>query len=377
MAQLRYRLIRPSDRASLAELYREHYWRPQCVLMDPVLYHWQLEQPPESKRKGGDQSIVAVDEHNRVVAALSMFPMSVWDRGSERSGVQLISCLNHPDVRGQGVGTRIVEMMCERYAFRMGRSLSPASQSVYAKFAFRYMQHAMRWLAILDAQRAEELVIEPHELTSKRLKAREIPRLSPRPYQVSNRPPTGAANLTWKVLRSATTFARTPDYLVWRYTLHPMLRYRFITLGEAYQPDGLAVVRCEKVSGRPGHVLRILEFIADEEHQVALARAVFDYGREQGCSYADLFGMSERFVAGFLAAGGFHWQEDHLRLPHLLQPWDAHDAPPGWLFSGPRDPITGIAATDNLANFYVGRGDGNMDWPSWATVQATLDAQAA
>ena len=377
MSNLTYRNIRPTDRESLTELYREHYWRPHCVLMNPSLYRWQLEQPPESRRKGGDQSIVAVDKLGRVVAALSLFPMSVWNHGTERTGVHLISCLNHPEVRGQGVGSTIVAMMCDRYAFRMGRSLSPASQSVYAKFDFRYLQHSQRWLAILDADRAAPLVIEPHAQTTKRLKARQVQRVSPRHYQVSNRPPTGAGSLTWKVLRSATTFARTPEYLVWRYTQHPIHNYRFITLGQAFQPEGMAVVRCEQVKGRPGQVLRILEYIAEPEHQVALAHALFDYGREQGCCYADFFGMSEKFVAGFIAAGGFHWQEELIRLPHLLQPWDEHDSPPGWLFSSPRDPLTGIAATDDMSNYYVTRGDGNMDWPSWAMMQAPADTRAA
>jgi hypothetical protein len=95
---------------------------------------------------------------------------------------------------------------------------------------------------------------------------------------------------------------------------------------------------------------------------------VLSHGREQGCAFADVFGMSEQFVAGFVAAGGFNVAEEpDLRLPHLLQPWDPNVEPPGLLFFGRRDPARdgGIGLADDVSRIHVSRGDGNMDWPSW------------
>src|SRR5262249_29477338 len=140
------------------------------------------------------------------------------------------------------------------------------------------------------------------------------------------------------VLASSLTFERTTDYCRWRYDRHPFLRYAYLILGAGPTPDGVAVLRVEDVSGRPGRVLRVTEFLARPGHGRPLAEALLAYGRHQGCAFADVFGVSERFLPGWVAAGGFNTlEEPDLRLPHLFQPWDAGHEPPSLLFFSPRD----------------------------------------
>jgi hypothetical protein len=122
------------------------------------------------------------------------------------------------------------------------------------------------------------------------------------------------------------------------------------------------------VSGRTGKVLRVIEFIAPPERSFDLAQSIFNYGTENGCAYVDIFGMSERFVSGFISAGGFNsLEESQIGLPHLLQPYDEDLNPPGLLFWGRRNivPTMNLGPADDITNIYVSRGDGNMDWPSW------------
>jgi len=150
--------------------------------------------------------------------------------------------------------------------------------------------------------------------------------------------------------------------------MHPFFDYRFLSIGSRRKPAGFAVVRIEDVSGRSGKVLRIVEFIAPPENSLSLANAVLSYGAAHHCAYADMFGMSERFVSGFLAAGGFDaTEEPELRLPHLLQPWDPSIETPDLSFYGRRDdPQTdGIGPADDMSMVHVSKGDTNLDWPSW------------
>jgi len=124
----------------------------------------------------------------------------------------------------------------------------------------------------------------------------------------------------------------------------------------------------EDVSGRPGRVLRVVEFLADPAHSVRLAAAVFAYGRKQRCAFVDVFGASEHFVAGFVAAGGFAaLEEPDLRLPHLFQPWIPDIETPLMLFFGgrPADGDAPIGFADDMSRIHISKGDGNLDWPSW------------
>jgi hypothetical protein len=258
--------------------------------------------------------------------------------------------------------------MTQKFDFLFGRSVTPAALAIYQRLGFRYFKSCYRWICILDPQMALSLAVEPSELSAKRAHARKVNEESLAPAYVVDKSPLGAELLAANVLSDSIAFRRTTDYLTWRYEKHPHLRYEFLFVGDASKPEGVAVVRTEDVAGRAGRVLRVVEFIAAPADSRQLATAIFAYGRKQGCAYVDVFGMSEHFVAGFIAAGGFSsLEEPDLRLPHLLQPWDADTDPPGLLFFGRRDvglhSVPGPA--DDISRIHVSKGDGNMDWPSW------------
>jgi len=368
-----FRTVVPADHEAARELYRRHYWRPHCLLLDEPFYDWQIRQPPLSRQRGGDQSVVAVDAQGRLLAHLALFPEVVWDHGRDRTGLHLISWLADPQVRGVGLGSAMIDHVKGLSDLLVGRSLSAPSRAAFMKQQFRYLTRCQRWLGVLHAPACLPLLIEPPEQAAKVLQRREWPRGQPRPYRTGPHPPSGAETLARQVLRGSVAFARTQEYLTWRYTHHPRLHYDFLWLGDAARPHAWAVTRTETIGGRPGKALRILEFLAPDEAAVDLAHALADWGRQQGCAFMDQFGLSERLLAGFVAAGAWNTlEEPELRLPTLLSPWDPNDAPPGILLYSRPEPGTGIALTDNVADFYLSKGDGNMDWPSWAAV-----AQAA
>jgi GNAT superfamily N-acetyltransferase len=362
------RPIQPEDEAAVIELHENHYWRENCLLLNPDFYRWQFALPPDSAAAGGDQSVVAV-EKGRLLSFLGVVPARASFRGRPLKAAHLITWLSAPEARGRGVGLLLMTYMAESFDFLFGRSVTPAALTIYQRLGFRYFANCNRWIGILDPDAALSLAVEPSSLSSRRVQARTIPAIdTARRINVSTALPSGAESLTARVLADSTAFDRTNDYLAWRYENHPYFDYRFLALGAPSNPDGIAVLRAEEVSGRAGRVLRVVEFIAAPAHSRQLAAAVFAYGREQNCAYADVFGMSEYFVAGFVAAGGFSTlEEPEIRLPHLLQPWDPNTDPPGLLFFGRRDVSLSatIGPADDISRIHVSKGDGNMDWPSW------------
>jgi hypothetical protein len=254
------------------------------------------------------------------------------------------------------------------YDILFGRSVRPDSLSIFTRLGFRCLVPCRRWVAVLDPDAAVRLAVDPGDMGIKRAAARKVGIQDSTEAWIDSRVPPGAASLAAEVLTNSTTFERPHDYLKWRYELHPFFDYEFLSIGHPRQPAGFAVVRTEDVSGRSGRVLRIVEFIAEPKNSVTLANAVLRHGLAEQCAYADMFGMSERFVSGFLAAGGFDAvEEPELRLPHLLRPWDSRVETPDLLFYARKDAgyAGGIGPADDMSLVHVSKGDTNLDWPSW------------
>jgi len=349
------------------ELHREHYWRSHCLLLNPDFYRWQFVEPPGSIGEGGDQSIVAVDGDGRLLSYLGLVPMSASCCGRSLRAAHLMTWLTAPAARGHGVSMQLMSHVVEQFDFLFGRSVTPAALAIYQRLNFRYFRACSRWVLVLDPKSTQDLVVDPSETSAKRAAARAVLPDKPPAFSVTTQVPPGASALSKRVLSASTAFERSEENLKWRYQRHPYLRYVFLVLGEPDEPLGVAVARVEDVRGRPGKVLRVVEFIAQPEHNRELAEAVAAFGLEHDCAFADLFGMSERFVFGLVLIGGFNvLEEPDLKLPHLFQPWEADLDPPGLLFYGRRDDRTGqLGPADDVTRIYVSKGDGNMDWPSW------------
>lgn len=362
------RKIRPEDEPAVTELHRRHYWRSNCLLLNRNFYRWQLLLPPESAAAGGDQSVVAVDKRGQLLSFLAVAPASAVFRARPMKGAHLISWLSPPEARGRGIGSAVISSVIDQYDFVFGRSPRPASLSIFKRLGFRCLVSCRRWLAVLDPEAAVRLAVDANGASAKRAAARKIDIRGAAEGRIDRTVPPAAASLATEVLTDSTAFERTHDYLGWRYEMHPFFDYRFLSINGSREPTGFAVVRIEDVSGRSGRVLRIIEFIAAPQNSLSLANAVLSYGSEQQCAYADMFGVSERFVSGFLAAGGFDAAEEpELRLPHLLQPWDPSIEMPDLIFYARRDDrlAGGIGPADDMSLVHVSKGDTNLDWPSW------------
>ncbi len=367
-APILIRTIQPDDRQAVLDLHRKYYWRSHCLVLNADFYRWQFEAAPDSAAVGGDQSVVAMDDRGGLLSYFGAVPGRCSYRGRPLRGVHLITWLSPPEARGRGIGTQVLKHFTEHFDFVFTRGPRPDSLPIFRKLGFRYFDHCSRWLAVLDADAVIGLAIDATEVAIRRARARSVRPAPTGNFCVTRQAPPGASSLARAVLSASLSFDRSSAYLRWRYEEHPCHRYEFVWIGEPNAPTGVAVTRVEEVSGRPGRVLRVLEFLAAAAHAARLAEAVFAHGRERACAFADVFGMSEHFVAGFVAAGGFNTlEEPDLRLPHLFQPWAAEVEIPGFLFFGRRlvEEAGGVGCVDDMSLIHVSKGDGNLDWPSW------------
>lgn len=363
------RNIKHCDQQAVYDLHYNHYWRSHCLLLNENFYRWQFIEPPESVIAGGDQSIVAFDKKGHLLSYLGIVPMKVLFKGEYLQGAHLISWLSSPASRGKGVGMKVMQYAVDRFDFLFGRSVTPAALTIYQKLGFRYFKNSGRWIAIIDSDATIGLAVNQSDINIKRCRLRAINLEEIPPLFHTSEVPNGVSNLLIRrVLSNDIAFERTEEYLRWRYEKHPFLDYTFLLLNDPKMPKGFAVVRVEQVGGRIGKVLRILEFIAPREFSRHLSIAILAYGYDQECAYADIFGISEHFLSGFVSVGGFNViEEPEIRLPYLLQPWDPDVLTPGLLFFGKKNisDMAGIGPVDDISRIYISKGDGNMDWPSW------------
>src|SRR6185369_15605669 len=118
--------IQPEDEAAVIELHENHYWRENCLLLNPDFYRWQFALPPDSAAAGGDQSVVAV-EKGRLLSFLGVVPARASFRGRPLKAAHLSTWLSAPEARGRGVGLLLMTYMAESFDFLFGRSVTPAA----------------------------------------------------------------------------------------------------------------------------------------------------------------------------------------------------------------------------------------------------------
>jgi len=363
------REMQSKDRQAFEELHWNDYWRSHCIILNRDFYNWQFMDFSTSKVSGeNDQSIVAVNEDGKVLSYFGLHPIAATFNGHIINAVHIHSWLTASEARGQGVGNKMLEYVNGKFDFMYSRGPTSASLGIFRKFGYRYFKNCSRWIAILDHRLASSLAIDQSSDSIKRIQARTVTVSPTVKFYISQQVPSGAAAVAQAVLSNCVAFIRSHEYLVWRYECHPHFHYVFLSLDDPETPTAFAVLRVEDVLGRTGKVLRVIEFIAPPERSFDLAQSVFSYGMENDCAYADVFGMSERFLSGFISAGGFNFLEEaQIGLPYLLQPYDEDINPPGLLFWGRRNiiPTTSLGPADDMTNIYISKGDGNMDWPSW------------
>ena len=117
---------------------------------------------------------------------------------------------------------------------------------------------------------------------------------------------------------------RDAAYLRWRYVDHPRFDYavRFAEDRRTGSLKGLLVYRVETVQDRSEKVMRVLEFLADEDAGRVLSASLVKAGEDAGVAFADFYCTSSDLAGPLEAAGFVHEETLPERLPGLFQPLD-------------------------------------------------------
>ncbi len=355
----------------------DRHWRSGHILSrDEALLRWQFAPARLAGAAADELSVLLACRGGKIVGMLGLIPFEFNFRGRRAAGAWLANWLALPEVTGAGLTLMETarKLGCEaRFAFGIGQAV----EGLYGRMGFEVLPRCPRWVAVLDAPAACELIARANPAASAEAVdavARQYCIVDPEDADGKVAEAFGELGGQWNRCWE-TRFAprlvggcRDAAYINWRYVNHPRFHYEkcFAYADDPAQPTGLAIWRIEPVRDMPHKVLRIVEFLADGPAAVALARAVLAAGRRARAALADFYCTCPAAAAA-LEDAGFRRHEpapDRPAIPARFQPLD-----------GAEDTIRGAFGLGAVwrketgplltrADFYVTKSDDDMDRPN-------------
>lgn len=285
-----YSLFTASDQAAHRELFRQVFGKA----LSAGLFAWKYRDNPHQRDDASHLIFVAKDGE-RLVGARSLFPGRVYFRDAWYDGAQGGDTMVHPDYRGRGIFTALLDYSCRElnnrgfnilYNFPNDNSL-PGNLSQGARKVKRIVT-AVKILSLGSARRRE---------TRTRLLAPDLPSAVELPA------PKGYALVLGSVALSQTdqlfseTFGgakivaqdRTSRQLNWRFASYPNPHktYRFLHLWEQDRLLGYAVLA---LSGNGvGEVSDYLVLGHRPRYFRIVLTGALTWFRQQGASHAKIW----------------------------------------------------------------------------------------
>lgn len=105
---------------------------------DPAVFRWKYERPlPKSVSASPSTRLWLLLNENRVLGMLGVLPITVSYLGTERPAVVAMDVHVHPEMRGQGMGKRLLETFERSCDFRLMLFSTELAHSIYLRRGYR------------------------------------------------------------------------------------------------------------------------------------------------------------------------------------------------------------------------------------------------
>ena len=314
----------PVERVPEVQAFVDQQWRRGHVLArDETLLRWQHRR----SRNPDQLAMLVAEDDGRFVAMVGFVEFDACVGGARVPGGWMTMWLVVPEARGRGLGFALVERaLGSEYEFVGALDANDATRHVLGRHGF-VERPMVRWVRVFDVEGLRALLRGEY-----RWDEQERSGVGEVPDQL-----TGAC--------------RDERFLGWRYERHPRFRYEVVRRGSR-----LAVYRIEQVRDSEARLMRVVDFLGDDD----LASQLVAAAEREEVVLADFSCTSARFGAPLERAG--FAREDWLAapLPRRFQPLDLSPRPAVACFwAAPRLEVE--FGGDDL---YVTRADSDLDRPN-------------
>jgi GNAT superfamily N-acetyltransferase len=345
-------LHRPRWEEFIVASYRD----PNYVLLSHAFLRWQFLDNPANRTGGYTLWLVA--QREEIVAQLGFVPfLGVTPSGEHLQGAYPINLMVRPEYRSAGLGAILLGRLLRQFPCLVNPGVNQAAAALGEGLGMTNLGFLRRYVAVIDARGARTLAVdgrlpagvaeaEGRAATAHVIAATRMPEETAAGFRFPQ-PVYGAL--------------RNRDFLRWRYESHPAFIYEFLLSGDC---RSVLVFHEEREKGAGALILRVVDVLAQPEHQLALLCAVVRAARARGAAIVDFF-CSVGYFDAALKTAGFFDEAEHGdgRIAALFQPLDFRKTGirvlascPGW-------------SNGSLADWYITKADSDQDRPNdWRAV---------
>ena len=341
-------LHRPRWEEFIVSSYRD----PNYVMLSPTFLRWQFLDNP-ANHTGGYTIWLAV-HRDAIVAQLGFVPFrGIMPTGQRFEGAYPINLMVQPEYRAAGLGAILLARLLKQVPCLVNPGVNQAGATLGEGLGMRDLGYLRRYVAVIDAQAARALAVDGRlplgveEAYAVRTVAGEVISSTKVPKEV------GAS---FAFPQPCFGAERNRDFLSWRYENHPAFTYEFL-----FGPDfaSALVFREEREKSTGTLIIRIVDVLANAEHQTILFQAVLLAAKARKAAIVDFFSSLDCYSSALKEAGFFEEARcSDARIAALFQPLNFRKSGirvlachPDW-------------SNGSLEDWYITKGDSDQDRPN-------------
>lgn len=344
---------------SVCDFYEKH-WKRKIALEEPSFYRWQFTGSPSDA--GTDHCIIAIDSVSKEILGVSgLNKRPFFLNGSIKKGAELTTLRVAEKYIGKGVGLRIFQEQLFRYDVLIAMSISEMSLPIIMRSGFRYIRAIPRYVKVFDFDSVEKYA-KYNSLAKKLVKQWSLLDAAPFEFQEINceamHPPNSILQTQFN------HFSRDYAFLQWRYTNHPVFKYKQFVIHSKTDRHGKGVYIClrEEMGVESLRLIHILDCFGDEKDMPSAMGFIDRYCAENNIHLADFYCTSARINRQFVSSGWFSINDDLcFQFPHLFHPLEFRDPPTTSLSYWSNSNFIELA---DISNLYITKQDADLDRPT-------------
>ena len=342
------RYIEQFDEKRLSDFYINVYGKNH-ILNNPIHHNWQFKNPFTSKYK----SIIIVENEEKILSHMGLSPFEIKVFDKKFDGVFEMSYYTKEEYRGQGIGSKILELIFSGFDSTSALSITKPSQSLHLKFGGKYFENINRFIKILNQKRLE------HFLNKKLILSKDITLKNSHKFERIKYLDKNYTDFWNKVRkRYPITVERTIKYLDWRYLHHPLINYHFLVLIDKNEIVGYSIIRFEDQNDEL-KAARIVDLIVFESYELIILKNIINYC-DQKVDFIDFYCTGDFYLNTLEKCGFFNNLRKNLMIPTLFNPIDKNRNSINFYFYVKSDLSNKEKLYDQNNLFFV-KGDSDQD----------------
>jgi hypothetical protein len=339
----------------------EQQYHSKYILLNDKFFDWQFSQNPFNCFEEYSMKIISLKE--KILGHLGFIPISIKMFEKNYTGVFLLNLMVDEKCRGFGLGTRLIMDAMNEFSLCYTLGYNTKTEKMYLRLGnWTPMGNLRRFIKILNKENVKKIAqsdVEFEESSEKEVSGFDFIKIEEFDESIDE---------FWEKIKYKypITINRTKEYLNWRYSNHPILKYDIYVCKKLEKIKGYVVTRTElpeenNVKYRIG---RTIDFISEDSAEEFILNSIVKIMRSNKTDFIDFF-FSGNFHIKSLISQGFveNNKEGYEKIPMLLNPISRTRNFINLIFYM-KDYEDKKRELTDFNNWYVTKGDGDQDRPN-------------